>query len=145
MAQQTFDPNRLTFEQGVERIKSAVRESGLDVEGRIITSRDAGVEKAMKLLEVDNVPPGFRKWQLPVYMACESQLYITVAEPGAQASPHAHNGGAGIRFIAGGSIVYNGYELTAGDWMYVPAGTEYSFEVGRYGALMCYCYCCSCA
>ncbi|MFF1723662.1 hypothetical protein [Streptomyces sviceus] len=145
MAKQTFEPNRLTFEQGVERIKNAVRESGFDVENRIVTSRDEGVEKALKILEVDNVPPGFRKWQLPVYMACESQLFITVADPGARASTHSHNDGAGVRFIAGGSIHYNGQELTAGDWMYIPAGMEYSFEVGRYGALMCYCYCCCCA
>jgi hypothetical protein len=58
---------------------------------------------------------------------------------------HSHNEGDGVRFIASGSIKYNGQELTTGDWMYIRAGSEYEFEVGRYGAVMCYCYCCCCA
>lgn len=145
MSTKDFNPNRLTFDEGIERLRRAVRDSGLETEGRILTSRDKGVAGVEKALAVDNVPDGFTKWQLPVYLNSESQLYMTVAEPGAKAQPHAHNEGDGIRFITGGSITYNGQELTAGDWMFVPAGVEYSFETGRLGALMVYCYCCSCA
>ncbi|GGV12498.1 hypothetical protein GCM10010260_59020 [Streptomyces filipinensis] len=145
MANDTFDPNRLTFEDGVKRITDAIRASGLETEDRIITSRDPGMDEVLNRLVVDNVPSGFKKWQLPFYMNCPTQLYITVAEPGAKAPPHSHDGGPGLRFIATGSIHYNGQELTSGDWMYIPAGKQYSFEVGRLGACICYCYCCSCA
>lgn len=29
--------------------------------------------------------------------------------------------------------------------MFIPAGVQYSFETGPFGAVMCYCYCCCCA
>ena len=144
MADTTFNPNRLTFEEGVERIRKAVEEAGLSNDA-IVTSRDDAALKATDLLTVENVPAGFRKWQLPVFLNCASQLYISVGEPGVKVPRHAHEEGDGIRFIAGGSIIYEDKELSAGDWMFIPAGQPYSFEVGRVGAIMCYCYCCSCA
>jgi hypothetical protein len=144
MTEKGFDPNRLTFEQGIERIQSAIRSAGVTIEG-IVTSRDDSVLELRKSLVVDNVPDGFRKWQLPVYLKDPSQLFVTWAEPGAKAAPHSHDEGDGIRFIAGGSIIYEGRELSAGDWMFIPAGAQYDFEVGANGALMCYCYCCCCA
>jgi hypothetical protein len=49
-----------------------------------------------------------------------------------------------VRFIISGSIKYNGIELTAGDWMFVPKGEEYEFTVGPLGASMAYCYQCCC-
>jgi hypothetical protein len=30
-------------------------------------------------------------------------------------------------------------ELSAGDWMFIPEGQPYSFEVGRVGAIVCCC------
>jgi hypothetical protein len=144
MADTMFNPNRLTFEEGVERIRRAVEEAELSRD-TIVTSRDDAALKAMDSLAVDNVPAGFRKWQLPVFLNRASQLYISVGEPGVKVPRHAHEEGDGIRFIAGGSIIYEDKELSAGDWMFIPAGQPYSFEVGRVGAIMCYCYCCSCA
>jgi hypothetical protein len=145
MASKQFNPNRLTFQQGLDRIRQVTRRIGLNVDRGVVTSRDRQMPKALEALRVTNVPAGFQKWQLPVALRCESQMFITVAQPGARAGNHSHKEGAGIRFIAGGSIVYKGKELTAGDWMYIPAGARYSFEVGPYGAIMCYCYCCCCA
>jgi hypothetical protein len=144
MAAASFNPNRLTFEDGLKRIEEATERAGLDRDA-ILTSRDEPVIRALDSLEVSNVPRGFKKWQLPVALRCESQLFVTTAQPGIRVPPHSHDEGNGVRFIASGSIVYEGKELTAGDWMYIPAGREYSFEVGRYGAVMCYCYCCCCA
>jgi quercetin dioxygenase-like cupin family protein len=144
-SQTKFDPNRLTFDQGLERIREAVSKVGFDAGGRVTTSRDKGMEDVRQALEVENVPAGFRKWQLPVYLEGASQLYVTVAEPGAKAGRHSHDEGDGIRFIAGGSIRYEDRELSPGDWMFIPKGQAYEFEVGPFGALMCYCYCCSCA
>jgi hypothetical protein len=144
MATASFNPNRLSFEDGLRRIDEA--RGGADVApNAILTSRDEPVMQALDALRVDNVPAGFTKWQLPVALRCETQMFVTVAEPGAKVPAHSHDDGDGVRFIAGGSIVYDGKELTAGDWMFIPAGSKYSFEVGRYGATMCYCYCCCCA
>jgi hypothetical protein len=75
----------------------------------------------------------------------QSFLFITTAEPDVETPEHAHEEGDGIRFIAAGSIIYNGTELIAGDWMFVPRGVSYAFKAGPMGALMCYCYCCCCA
>jgi len=99
----------------------------------------------MDILEVKNVPPGFKKWQLPVALRCESQMFITFAPPNSKVPRHSHDEGPGIRFIMTGSILYKGKELTSGDWMYLPAGAEYEYQVGNLGAVMCYCYCCCCA
>jgi len=141
-----FNPNQVTFEEGLERIKKVAEEVGLGKRRGVLTSRHRLAKKAMELLDVSNVPDaGFRKWQLPVYLDRPSQLFVTVADPGLEVPEHSHDEGDGIRFIAGGSIEYDGEELTAGDWMYIPAGARYSFNVGPQGALMCYCYCCCCA
>jgi hypothetical protein len=140
-----FDPNQVSFDEGLQRIREASKRVNLDTDG-VLTSRDPEVREALSLLEVSNVPDGaFRKWQLPVYLSQPSQLFVTVAEPDVEVGEHSHDEGEGIRFIAGGSIVYEGKELAPGDWMYIPAGARYSFKVGPRGAVMCYCYCCSCA
>lgn len=141
-----FDPNQVTFDQGLERIATAGRRAGLQLDGkRIVTSRQPAARKAQQLLTVGNVPGGFTKWQLPVSLPGASQLFVTVAEPDARVAEHSHDEGDGVRFIAAGSIIHDGEELTAGDWMYIPAGARYSFDVGPLGATMCYCYCCCCA
>jgi len=140
-----FDPNQVSFDQGVERLRSAAAKLGLDDRRGILTSRDPVAAEARKMLMVSNIPGGFTKWQLPVMLDRPSQLFITVAEPGATVTEHSHDEGDGIRFIAGGSIIHDGVELTAGDWMFIPAGVKYGFQVGDLGALMCYCYSCCCA
>jgi hypothetical protein len=145
MSKQTFDPNQTTFDEGLKRIQRGLKKSTVKLEGRIITSRDKDVNKTLKLLEVDNIPDGFQKWQLPVYLNAPSQLFISTAAANTKVPTHFHRDGDGIRFMISGSIIYNNIELTAGDWMFIPKGKGYSFEVGRLGATMCYCYCCSCA
>lgn len=106
-------------------------------------------EALRKELAVDNVLEGFSKYQLPVYLTDSSFLFITVAAPGAASTTRSHDDGDGIRFIISGSIEYDGpnakAELTAGDWMFVPKGAEYSVVTGAMGACMCYCYLCCCA
>jgi quercetin dioxygenase-like cupin family protein len=139
-----FNPNQVTFDEGVERLRRATAKAGLDV-GRVVTSRDPEARAAQELLAVTNIPGGFTKWQLPVYLQSASQLFISVGQAGADVPEHSHDDGDGIRFIVGGSIIYRDQELTTGDWMFIPAGQKYSFKVGPLGAVMCYCYCCCCA
>jgi hypothetical protein len=145
MAKVEFDPNRSALSDCMALIEKAVEEAGFQTQGRVVTSRDDGMTELRKRLATTNVPGGFRKWQLPFILNGPATLFITVAEADARVPPHAHQEGDGIRFIAGGSINYEGTELSQGDWMFIPAGVEYSFEVGPNGAIMCYCYCCCCA
>lgn len=109
-----------------------------------MTSKDKEAQELKRGLGIANVPDGFTKWQLPFVMA-PSQLFITEAKAGAKVGEHSHDDGDGIRFIAGGSVIYNGMTLEAGDWMFIPKGARYSKEIGPAGAIMCYCYCCCCA
>src|SRR5262245_39007327 len=115
----SFNPNKLTFEQGLARIEKAVKSVGLDVNKRILTSRDEVSVRLRKLLATKNVPNGFIKWQLPFALRCESQLFISVGAPNTRVETHSHDDGPGVRFILSGSILYKGVELTAGDWMYI--------------------------
>ena len=41
--------------------------------------------------------------------------------------------------IISGSIKFSGKELSEGDWMYIPAGANYMFEVGLRGVGIFYC------
>jgi hypothetical protein len=142
---EAFNPNRADRAACLERIEKAVQAVGKRLNSGIVTSRDAEAAALREALAIDNVPDGFAKHQLPVYLPESSFLFLTVAQPGAASTTHSHDEGDGIRFIVSGSIEYEGVELTAGDWMFVPRGAEYSFTTGRMGAVMCYCYCCCCA
>jgi quercetin dioxygenase-like cupin family protein len=141
----SFNPNKMTFADGLKRIEKALATAEVKIKSRIITSRDADVGKAVQALEVSNVPAGFRKWQLPISLDKPSQMFLTTAAPGAEVGLHSHDEGDGVRFIVSGSIIYDGKELTAGDWMFIPKGEKYSMRVGHLGAVMAYCYSCCCA
>ncbi len=145
MTERNFDPNQLTFNDCLTRIQRATEESQIRLERRILTSQDEDVARLTDVLKVNNVPEGFQKWQLPIHLDRPSQMFISTAAPGSTVAKHMHREGDGIRFIVSGSILYNGQELTSGDWMFIPAGLEYSFDVGKFGVTMCYCYCCCCA
>ncbi len=140
-----FKPNALTFDQGLERIQAALKAARVRLGDEIVTSRNPRVRKVMELLRVKNIPDGFKKWQLPVYLDGPSQLFLSIGAPDTIVPRHSHDEGDGIRFIIGGSIIYNKVELTEGDWMFIPKGKTYDFKVGPGGASMCYCYCCCCA
>ena len=139
-----FKPNTVTFAQGVQRAETACKASGLDLNSNIVTSRDSKVKKVLSDLMVANVPKGFTKVQLPVVFDGPSQTYMSFGAPNTKVPLHSHDEGAGIRVIMFGSIVFNGQELSAGDWMYIPAGKKYEFEVGPMGVGVFYCYRCCC-
>jgi hypothetical protein len=145
-AEEKFNPNKCTFAQGIERIKKAIE--GADGFGRrkIVTSRDPGVDKILDKLRVTNVPGGFTKYHLPVFFegGPGAQFFISVGAPNTEVPRHSHDEGDGMRFIVAGSIVYEGKELTSGDWMFIPKGQPYSMKVGRAGVTVFYCYQCCC-
>ena len=139
-----FQPNRLTFDDGLKRIAEANKRYGFNPDKKIVTSKDKVAEELRDVLKINNIPNGFDKWQLPLSLS-KAQLFISVGHPGTEVPTHSHDEGAGIRVIISGSIEYEGRELTAGDWMYIPKGAQYSFKVGRFGVGMFYCYECCCA
>lgn len=140
-----FNPNALTYDEGIERIHAALKAARVRLGNEIVTSRNPRVRKVMDSLRVKNIPNGFKKWQLPVYLDSPSQMYLSIGAPDTVVPRHSHQEGDGIRVIIGGSIIYNRVELTEGDWMFIPKGKPYDFKVGPGGASMFYCYCCSCA
>ncbi|RBP50754.1 cupin domain-containing protein [Arenicella xantha] len=140
-----FNPNQSTLASCIENILSMQKEAGINSR-EIVHSRQPKIRKLMyKALAVDNVPKGFTKTLLPVYFESASTMYISSGAPYTKVPKHSHDEGAGIRFMISGSIHFGDVELTQGDWMYIPAGAGYEFEVGPQGATMCYCYQCSCA
>ncbi len=147
MNTKTFDPNQLTFAEGLERLKKVIADTSGFPSGRIVTSRDPAVLRSIGSLNVTNIPAGFKKHQLPVFFegGPGAQFFLSVANPDVEVPRHSHDEGDGFRFIATGAIIYEGVELTAGDWMFIPKRAPYSFKVGPAGATFCYCYQCCCA
>ncbi len=140
-----FNPNQKSLASCVQELRAIQKEFGIDT-GKIVHSKNPTVAKLMyDKLAVRNVPEGFTKTMLPVHIDGASTLYISSAAPHAKVPRHSHDEGEGIRFMVSGSIHFGDLELTEGDWMYMPAGAEYEFEVGPRGATMCYCYSCCCA
>lgn len=136
-----FKPTQTAFAACVARLEKANKKIGFDPNKGIVTSRDKAARSLQKALRTDNVPKGFEKWQLPVWLE-GAVMFISVAAANSKVPEHTHNEGAGLRFIASGSITYKDTELSAGDWMYIPKGAKYSFQVGALGATMFYCYRC---
>ena len=150
MAKGHDDLEFISFQEGVGRIEAALKTVGAPVTlsadgGPVVTSRDPIAKRLKETLKIPGLPGEYEKWQLPIYGLGEgAQFFITVAQPGTKIDEHAHQNGPAMRFIASGSISYAGQELTQGDWMFIPRSTRYSFEVGPFGAVLCYCYCCCC-
>lgn len=141
----TFNPNAMSLANCLQRLQEATKAAGLDIDKSIITSRDPVVKKLLQSLEVTNIPGGFVKVQLPVSFDGPTTTYMSFGTPRTKVPAHSHDEGAGIRVIMFGSIKYKGQKLTAGDWMYIPKGQRYDFEVGNMGVGMFYCYQCCCA
>ncbi|BDS15225.1 cupin domain-containing protein [Aureispira anguillae] len=139
-----FAPNKATFQEGLDRIQQAIKETQTRVGNKIITSQDEDSIKLANLLATDNVPQGFKKWQLPFAFE-QSQFFISIGNPDISVPEHSHDEGDGVRFIISGSIYYKDQELKAGDWMYIPQGEKYEIKTGPFGVVMGYCYQCCCA
>jgi hypothetical protein len=132
-----FVPQELNFEQGSERIRTALRKANVDIENTIITSRDPWAAGIREEFRMSNQPSGVEMWLLPVVLN-RSLLFLQVLAPDAEVPEHEHVRAAVFRLVISGSVVYNGMELMAGDWMYVPRGISYSFSAGRLGATVMY-------
>ena len=139
------DDSVIEGETGKQRIREALKRHGINTdENRVITSRDPGMDEVRFHLRRENSPPGYEQWQLPVKLGGETFFFVTVAQPGAVVPTHSHKR-ALFRIVVWGSVIYNGIELKQGDWMYVPAGVEYSLSAAISptspgGAMTCHAY-----
>jgi mannose-6-phosphate isomerase-like protein (cupin superfamily) len=122
------DDSVIEGEAARSRIREALERHGLKIgDDRVTTSRDPGMDDVRAHMRREGLPPGFQQWQLPVKLSGETFFLLTVAEPGAVVPTHSHKRDL-FRIVVSGSIITNGIELKAGDWMFVPKGVEYSFS-----------------
>lgn len=139
----TFDPNRSPVQVCIDRVDSALKKVGL-TRNEVITSKHPKAEALRLALGTDNLPDGpIRKWQLPFILKCEAvSFFVTVAEAGAKVPTHSHDQGDGMRFVAGGSMLFNGEKFNVGDWIFLPKGSPYNYESGPLGTIIISGYCC---
>jgi mannose-6-phosphate isomerase-like protein (cupin superfamily) len=122
------DDSVIEGEAARSRIREALERHGLKIsDDRVTTSRDPGMDDVRAHMRREGLPPGFQQWQLPVKLSGETFFFLTVAEPGAVVPTHSHKRDL-FRIVVSGSIITNGIELKAGDWMFVPKGVDYSFS-----------------
>jgi hypothetical protein len=131
--------------KGYTRVTDALKAAGLDlsVYDDIVTSLDPRFQAAQKLLAGVDVPPGTgSKMQLPIVLGGTRPVFtfIDIGLPDAVIPAHVHRNECLWRIVVSGSIIFNGSELRFGDWMYVPKGKQYSYTVGRLGAVLLHTY-----
>ncbi len=128
-----LDDKDLIGEAGVARVRKYWEDHEIDPEGRILTSRDPGMEFASSELPGRQLP-GMLQWQQPVILPGNSLLYMTYLAPHARVPRHKHEGATVFRLIVRGSVRFGDVWLGPGDWMLVPPGEEYELEAGPEGA-----------
>jgi hypothetical protein len=129
--------------KGVLRVKEALKNLKIETGNRIITSKDADAINLIENLRRHHLPEGFEQWQLPFVFGGGNRpvmTFITIGNPNAVIPHHAHKNDLLFRIVISGSIIYNKIELTAGDWMHIPAGLAYSFKVGKLGSVTMHLY-----
>lgn len=141
MPEFTVDDSLIVTEEGKERVDAALR----SLDRGIITSRDPGLNDVLFTLKRDKgMPPGFDQWQLPVKLGGDGKatlFFLSVVQPGAIVPTHHHARDLWRVVVSGSIILGDGRKLESGDWMYVPAGTDYSFRGGvNPGAIIMHCY-----
>ena len=140
----TPDDSVIEADKGKERIRKALDEHSRrhgEMAG-IITSRDPGMNDLFYDLLREDMPGGFTQWQLPIKLEGPALFFLTVVEPGGVVPTHSHKRDL-FRVVVSGSIILDdGRELKHTDWMFVPAGVEYSFRGGLNdpGAIIYHCY-----
>jgi len=126
--------------RGIRRVRELLAKENLDAD-TIITSRDPRVMAMLESLETETMPVGFVQCQLPILLPGTNAMYfISRGESNAKFPKHRHDRDNGLRVIVDGSLIYDGVELSAGDWFYVPRGCSYEFTVGTRGCLVFHVY-----
>jgi hypothetical protein len=126
--------------RGILRVKEQLANGHLNTK-KIVTSRDPSVVAMLDALETKAMPSGFIQHQLPILLPGDGAMYfITRGQANAKFPKHSHDRDDGLRVILDGSLIYDGVELFAGDWFYVPRGCAYEFQVGKNGCSVFHAY-----
>lgn len=125
----TWEPDdaRIEGRAGIERIREALKRHNITTEGRVVTSREPGMDLVRLDLKREEMPQGVEQWQLPVWGEGPAFAFISSTLPGAVVPEHSHKRDL-FRVVISGSIIVSGVELKPGDWMYVPKGVRYSYS-----------------
>jgi len=128
---------------GVERINKALADHGFSTKrDKILTSLDPNMDLVIRDLASTNLPPGWTGYQIPLYLLKTPPTFVFYqeAEAGAELPGHAHEVDQ-IRIVISGGMVYDDLTLHAGDWMFIPANTEYRIAAAKNpGLIVCYMY-----
>jgi len=131
-------------------VEDAGENIGLPVTETFVTSRDPKVTSATAslphLMQYTETGEGITHTffpfapRMPATPNKDGRFFAWLAHiaPGANVPGHIHELErlADYKLVINGSITSNGRELTAGDWLWAPAGTAYNFTVGDRGALL---------
>ena len=108
-------------------------------------SRDSDVAAARSEL-LDLIPAhfsGVTRWFLPVASPMPSDgngrfsAYTTCLASGAEVAGQKLEASIGaLKVVVSGSIAFRGHSLTAGDWIWLPAGEIYGFTAEKFGAVL---------
>jgi hypothetical protein len=123
MSEERFDPHEKFLDQ--DEIDAVLGEHGLSLEN-IVHSRSPRMDEVRYAMRRRNQPDGWQSWQLPAYLLSKTTtFFLSVGAPGAILPGHAHEFGQ-FRIVLSGGVVFDGVELKSGDWIWIPAGKEYS-------------------
>jgi quercetin dioxygenase-like cupin family protein len=125
--------------QGARRVVDALQKRGVRYGKGVITSRDKGVAAVQRDLKREGMPRGVESWQIPLVFRPSGDVlgFMTRMKPGAIVPKHSHDH-AVVRIVLKGSLKYGRQTLKTGDWMFVPAGQEYSVTAGLDGCSILY-------
>ena len=122
-----------------ERIQAAQAEQEFDQTKTVLTSRDRLATTLMNALPAEGLKPGFHGQLIPIVFGAGIELDV-LARVGTTTGPHDHDT-AGFHKILNGRVRVSvskdarlpgqGLEvdLGPGDWVWIPAGVEYTLEI----------------
>jgi quercetin dioxygenase-like cupin family protein len=113
-------------------IRAALRKNKVSLGKGVITSRDPGIAAVTRDLKRSGMPAGVEQWLLPLIVGPQDGVlyFRSQLEPGAVVPSHSHTHSV-FRVVVDGELKFGRKTLTAGDWMYVPAGVSYSIAAGK--------------
>jgi hypothetical protein len=127
--------------KGSQRVRAALRKSGIRASRGITTSRDTGMAAARNALKRTGMPAGVEQWQLPIAHPLENLLVFYSRLKARTVVPkHSHDVWV-FRLILEGSLKIDGKLLKVGDWALVPPGVPYTLVVGAQPCGIFYCHC----
>jgi hypothetical protein len=138
-----FTANPVPMQACLDAIAKLKTEAGID-DKKIYTSKDFPGIWSSKVAACSNVPAGVKKVILPVSLGGTVTSYMSTIAANTKVPEHSHTDGPGMRLILSGSISFKGKELTETDWLYLPAGVRYEYEVGPRGVVILGWYECCC-